>query len=116
MKSNIVRGTSFITMEYEKQQHGTFGSSSSMLLPTIASQSELFSSIIIDGTDTTLDCSNASGIKVRVEKDIELYFRESDYTWMVFKLKYNLTYTINVFIIHILLISKCCFLLHLSFQ
>mmetsp|Transcript_51911 Transcript_51911/g.57996 ORF Transcript_51911/g.57996 Transcript_51911/m.57996 type:complete len:1231 (-) Transcript_51911:85-3777(-) len=85
MTSNIVRGMSYVTMEYEKQQHAA-DYSGSVLRPTIASRLELLDPVIIDGTSTTLDCSKANNIskKMRVEKDIELYFHESDYTWMVF--------------------------------
>ena len=86
MTSSIVRGMSYVTMEYEKQhaKDDSGGVSSSILMPTIASHTELLDPIIIDGTNTTLECSNKVSKKMRVENDIELYFHVSDYTWMVF--------------------------------
>jgi len=76
MTSNIVKGMSYVTMEYEKENDG----SNNILLPTIASQLELQNPILVDGRKSTLDCSQ----KFRVENDIELYFRESDFSWMLF--------------------------------
>jgi hypothetical protein len=87
MTSSIVRGMSYVTMEYEKQhaKDDDSGGGGSILIPTIASHTELLDPIIIDGTNKTLDCStNKVSKKMRVEKDIELYFHVSDYTWMVF--------------------------------
>jgi hypothetical protein len=63
-------------MEYEKKKHG----SSDNLLPTIAAESEWQNPIRVDGKTINVDCSQ----KLRVENDIELYFEESDYSWMVF--------------------------------
>jgi len=76
MTSNLVKGMSYVTMEYQKEQ----GDSSDSLLPTIAAQSGWENPIMVDGEETVFDCSQ----KVRVEKDIELYFQDSDYSWMAF--------------------------------
>ena len=76
MKSNIVKGMSFVSMEYDKSNTGN----GDALLPTIASASRLEDHILVDGKKMVLDCT----IDIRVEKDIELYFPESDYSWMSF--------------------------------
>ena len=76
MKSNIVKGMPFVSMEYKKSHTGGGDS----LLPTIASPSRLEDSILVDGNKMVLDCTK----DMRVEKDIELYFPESDYSWMAF--------------------------------
>mmetsp|Transcript_7930 Transcript_7930/g.23402 ORF Transcript_7930/g.23402 Transcript_7930/m.23402 type:complete len:1211 (+) Transcript_7930:263-3895(+) len=76
MTSNIVKGMPFATMEYEKSKEG----SNNALYPTIAAQVKLRDPILVDGEEIALDCSK----KLRVERDIELYFRESDYSWMAF--------------------------------
>lgn len=76
MESNIVKGMPFVTMEYKKQK----GDSGNILLPSIAAPTAFKNLILVDGVKTTLDYSK----KVRVEKDMELYFPVSDHTWMIF--------------------------------
>lgn len=76
MTSNIVKGMSFVTMEYAKQKE----SSEDSLYPTIAAPLELQDAMVIDGDTKTLDCSKP----FLVQNDVELYFRQSDHSWMVF--------------------------------
>ena len=76
MISNIVKGMSFVTMEYNKANNDE----SDSLLPTIVAQSEVITSILVDGKKKVLDCSQI----FRVEKDMEFYFLESDHSWVAF--------------------------------
>eukprot|EP00536_Pseudo-nitzschia_multiseries_P014448 jgi/Psemu1/214718/e_gw1.705.41.1 len=76
MLSNIVKGMPFATMEYKKPNEA----STNVLYPTIAAPMKLSDPILVDGEETALDCSK----RLRVQRDIELYFGESDYSWMAF--------------------------------
>lgn len=78
MTSNIVRGMSFATMEYKKDFVG------GDVLPTIAAPLAMKDPILMDGSDNQLKCSNTTSKKALVEKDMELYFHDSDFSWMVF--------------------------------
>lgn len=75
MRSNIVRGMAYVTMEYEKEED----TSKSLLLPSLASvfQAE---SILVDGKRVDVTDSQ----QISVEKDIEFYIPQSDFTWMAF--------------------------------
>lgn len=76
MTSSIVKGMPYTTMHYPKPL------SNYNMLPTIASETKLSSAPLIDGGDIMLDCreGNAS----RVDSDLQLSFKGSDFTWLVF--------------------------------
>ncbi|KAG7344297.1 glycosyl hydrolase family 81 protein [Nitzschia inconspicua] len=78
MTSNIVRGMSFVTMEYEKNEN-------SSIFPTIASPLEMVDPILVDGSDIKLRCSS-DGVSdpILAKRDLEMYFHQSDFAWMVF--------------------------------
>jgi hypothetical protein len=93
MTSNIVRGMAFVTMEYSKKdfirgdndESDTGDDGGEKLFPTIAAPLALKDPVFIDGSDHLLDCSSTSKTKkALVQKDIELYFHDSDFSWMVF--------------------------------
>ena len=76
MTATIVKGMTYISMEYDK----TTLSMNDSLLPTIAAPTALDTNIMVDGEKTVFDCSK----ELRVESDIEFYFPQSDYSWMAF--------------------------------
>lgn len=80
MTANIVKGMSFVTMEYEKDDDWGVGNT---LLPTISSRCFWQNPVLVDGLQTSLNCSEGAP-PLRVENDMELYFPESDYSWMAF--------------------------------
>jgi len=96
MSSSIVKGMPYATMVYEDfdDVNGKRGSSSlSSLLPTIASEIELERNPIADSDGRKeLICSStssppdgrASNKPLRVERELEMEFGASDYTWLVF--------------------------------
>lgn len=51
--------------------------------PTVASEINLASDPVIDG-HTYMHCSSTNPKPIRVEKEVELFFHESDFTWLVF--------------------------------
>jgi len=77
MSSNIVRGMSYVTMEYEKEKD----ISESFLLPSITVEFELESPILVDGKKVTVTDSSQ---KISVEKDIEFYFPQIDNVYVAF--------------------------------
>jgi hypothetical protein len=80
MISTIVRGMPYITMEYI-ERNATLESGET-LLPTISSPIGLYRDPIIDG-HSKLHCSK-DGAKTLVEKELEVHFLDSDFTWLVF--------------------------------
>ena len=76
MTSSIVKGMAYVTMEYEK----VADKSNEYFLPTIASQFEWQNPVLVDGTEIVFDCSK----DILVKNDMELYFPDSDYSWVVF--------------------------------
>lgn len=76
MKSNIVKGMAYTTMEYEKEKD----ISKSLRLPSMASEFVMDSTMLVDGKKVTVTDKQ----KVTVEKDIEIHFLQSDYVWMAF--------------------------------
>jgi hypothetical protein len=51
--------------------------------PTVASEISLASDPIIDGK-ASMHCDSNDPTPMRVEKEVELFFHESDFTWLVF--------------------------------
>ena len=80
MSTNIVRGMPYGTMSYDSIRTASEASSGKVTYPTIASGPTLTSGVI-DG-DTEMDCSTTDSF--RVDSEMEVFFEESDYTWMVF--------------------------------
>jgi len=75
MRSNLVRGMSYITMEYDKEKDY----SRSFLLPTMASKFQV-ENLIVDGKQTTIHSSQ----KIEVQKEIEMYFPATQFSWIAF--------------------------------
>jgi hypothetical protein len=80
MSSSIVRGMAYATMIYEERIGKT--SHGSVALPTIASRLPFGRPPLADGK-TAMECG-AKQKKVLVEKEVELYFDASRYSWVVF--------------------------------
>lgn len=78
MVSTIVKGMPYTTMTYEKPQTS---SSRRKVLPTISSQIGLAADPIVDEKHS-IDCSD--GKSFTVNREIELFFDESDFTWLAF--------------------------------
>jgi len=81
MKSSIVRGMPYATMEYEDRKQEL--SNGRVILPTIASSIPLGKTPVVDGKNKLI-CSAKHPKKTLVQKEIQLYFLESDYSWFVF--------------------------------
>jgi endo-1,3(4)-beta-glucanase len=75
MRSNLVRGMSYVTMEYDKEEDFK----RSFLLPTIASKFPL-ENLVVDGKLTSFRSSQ----KIAVEKEIEFYFPATQFSWIAF--------------------------------
>eukprot|EP00968_Pinguiococcus_pyrenoidosus_P016745 scaffold1627_cov238-Pinguiococcus_pyrenoidosus.AAC.11 len=78
MRTPIVRGMALVTMEYE------------MLTPLISAQMMLSGRPIVDGkvkmecVEESLSGATPNEQSVTVQSHVELHFRESDFTWLVF--------------------------------
>ena len=81
MKSSIVRGMPYATMIYEKDI--AVSSDGLTKLPTIASSIPFGRSPVVDGK-SKINCFSKNSTLVKVDHEIEIYFEESDYTWLVF--------------------------------
>jgi hypothetical protein len=81
MKSSIVRGMPYATMQYIDWPSQENGGGS--LLPTIGSEIKLSQPVIADG-NAEIHCTAADPIAVRVDREVELVFGASDFTWLVF--------------------------------
>ena len=79
MSSSIVKGIPYATMIYEKPSEGT---GNHPFLPTIASEIALAQPPIVDRS-TELECGDQASI-VSVEKEVEVLFGASDFTWLIF--------------------------------
>lgn len=77
MQSSLVRGMPYATMTYN------MGSSEEKFYPTVAAEINLASDPVIDG-HTSMHCSSVNPKPMLVEKEVELFFHESDFTWLVF--------------------------------
>ncbi len=82
MRSSIVRGMPYATMIYDSLR--SHDKKDQVLLPTLAGDDALRTAPIIDGRTSDMDCSLNATKKVLVQRDLELSFKESDFTWMVF--------------------------------
>jgi len=88
MTSNIVKGMPFGTMKYDAMKFKS-PDVHEILYPTVASENRLASAPIVDGK-TQLNCTGYAskktkhGHSIKVEREIELHFLESDFTWLVF--------------------------------
>lgn len=80
MASTLVRGMAYGTMIYE--EHGVKSSDDGILFPTIASNIAFGKPPLADGT-TEVKCDDKTS-RVLVEKEVELYFGDSDFTWLAF--------------------------------
>jgi len=77
MRSNLVRGMSYVTMEYEKEEDYT----RSFLLPTIASKFPL-EQLTVDGNVVLTDFDSSQTIAVG--KEIEFYIPVTQHSWVAF--------------------------------
>lgn len=82
MVSSIVRGMPYATMHYSKDFSGD-QSSEPILLPSLASEVSVVGQPLVDGKASKL-CANNKGGHVRVERELQVTFDESDFTWLVF--------------------------------
>lgn len=84
MNSTITKGMPYATMVYDELSvHDD--DTGTLLLPTVASDIALLQRPIVDGF-AEIDCqlgSNATKT-FRVEREIEVLFHESDFTWIIF--------------------------------
>jgi hypothetical protein len=80
MSSSIVKGMPYATMVYESLDEET--KHGDRIFPTIASEIAVASNPIIDQTGE-LKCGT-SGKTARVEREIEVLFETSDFTWLIF--------------------------------
>lgn len=80
MSSTLVRGMAFGTMLYEGVQAKK--ENSTTLYPTIASSVVFGKPPVADGSKQ-LACDPDGG-PIRVDHEVELYFGDSDMTWLVF--------------------------------
>jgi hypothetical protein len=88
MTSTLVRGLPYVTMTYEKTSAMT--EDGRTILPTIAAELAVGrNNKPIADAKNAIDCTTASSLSdkptsFRVERDVELYFPQSDYTWIAF--------------------------------
>ena len=81
MSSSITKGMPYGTMIYDTiQQTDNHGS---LILPTIAAEMLLAANPIVDG-DTTIQCRTTHAKPFMVQREVELFFKQSDFTWIVF--------------------------------
>jgi hypothetical protein len=81
MSSSIVKGMPYGTMIYETihQEDGN----GNLILPTIAAEMLLAADPIVD-EDKTIQCSASHSKPFTVQREVELFFHQSDFTWIVF--------------------------------
>ena len=85
MTSSIVYGMPYATMVYQERKGVTYDKNT-VMLPTIASRIPFGKPPIIDDNNAnTISCSsNNNHLKIAaVDHELELYFAESDYSWLV---------------------------------
>lgn len=90
MQSSIVRGMPYATMQYMDWRNSDAtpmesSTKTSRIYPTIASEISVAKTPLGDG-ETPIPCSSNTdpANAVRVEREIELFFKTSDFTWLVF--------------------------------
>lgn len=84
MESSIAKGMPYTTMRY-KSIHQKGGDNGDALFPTVAAEVLLAKAPVADKT-TTVECTSA-GSKLKpfmVERDVEVFFKRSDFTWLIF--------------------------------
>ena len=81
MTSSLARGMPYATMIYEEK--GALTKDGQNIFPTIAAPLSLGKAPIVDGK-IELGCSSKDPRKFLVEEDIELYFDQSDFSWLIF--------------------------------
>ena len=81
MSSSISKGMPYGTMIYETiHQEDKNGN---LVLPTIAAEMLLAANPIVD-EGTTITCSTSHATPFLVEREVEVFFKQSDFTWIVF--------------------------------
>jgi Glycosyl hydrolase family 81 N-terminal domain len=81
MMAPIVKGMPYATMKYNEWSETD--KKGSIIYPTVSSSIELRKNPIIDGQDE-LDCDANPSKSMLVNREIELLFDQSDFTWLVF--------------------------------
>ena len=92
MTSSIVRGMPYATMVYNDWRKTTTTTTTKRgnVLPTVASEIELASPPIVDGmtemicVDSNHKNDSIDNTTVRVNREVQLTFKASDFTWIVF--------------------------------
>jgi hypothetical protein len=82
MHSSITKGMPYATMRYERIHQ--VGDSGENILPTVTAEVPLAGNPIIDGGNE-IQCHPSSKAKpFVVESEVKLFFKSSDFTWLVF--------------------------------
>jgi hypothetical protein len=68
------------TMRYEEMKTSKHGK---IMMPTVSSEIPLIGNPIVDGK-TELKCQSRKPVLVKVEREVEMHFKSSDFTWLVF--------------------------------
>jgi hypothetical protein len=81
MSTSIVKGMPYATMRYDEMK--TTNKHGKIMLPTVMSEVGLAENAIVDGK-TQLKCHPDEPNLVKVEREVEMHFHSSDFTWLVF--------------------------------
>jgi len=81
MSSSITKGMPYATMRY--QQIRKTGKAGETILPTVVAEVPLGKNPLVDGKKE-VQCHSSNTEPFRVEREIELFFEQSDFTWLVF--------------------------------
>lgn len=81
MHSSITKGMPYATMRY--QQIRTVGSAGETILPSVVAEIPLAKNPTVDGGKEA-PCHSSNTEPFRVERELELVFEQSDFTWLVF--------------------------------
>jgi Glycosyl hydrolase family 81 C-terminal domain len=92
MHSSVTKGMPYATMIYKNIHNDDDHKNGDFVVPTVAAEIALAANPIVDGS-TSIQCSPSgssssnSGTKAKpflVEREVELFFKGSDFTWIVF--------------------------------
>jgi hypothetical protein len=81
MHSSITKGMPYATMRYHHIRN--VGDSGETILPSVVSEIPLAKNPTVDDSDREVQCHHKAA-PFRVEREIKLFFEQSDFTWLVF--------------------------------
>ena len=81
MHSSITKGMPYATMRYKSIRH--VGDHGETILPTVVAEVPLAKNPKVDG-GKEVHCHSGNTEPFRVESEVELFFDQSDFTWLVF--------------------------------